>query len=156
MIRVKPQQEITNLSIKPGNKVSVSASWETLKSGDASFVVCNDSEHKCVDGTEAASKPDNHAEWITERTAYCKSGHYWFPALASYATVEFSASYYDLTGTQDPEYPISHGAATKAYMLDSTGETLSTPGSLGSGGTAFNTVWNDYGKPSEIQPPQEC
>jgi hypothetical protein len=150
------QQEITNLAAHVGDKVSVSASYGVTTKGDAEFVVCDDTQGKCVAGGESANKPDNHAEWITERTAYCKNGHLWLPALAPFTIARFSGAYYDLNGEQNPEYPISHGSPVITYMKDVHGSRLATPGSLGSGGTAFNVTWNDYGVPSEFEPPVAC
>lgn len=150
------QEEVTNLVPKAGQSVGVSASWGVSAKGQAEFVICDFTKSKCVIGAQSSPAPDNRAEWIAERTAYCKSGDYWFPALASFSVAEFSAGYYDLNAEQKPEFPISHGSPVKSYMVDINGDRLATPGSLGSGGTAFNVIWDDYGTPSEIQPAQPC
>jgi Peptidase A4 family len=154
------QQEVTNLAAKPGDQVGVSASYDTLVSGDASFVICDFTSGLCGDASESAHKPDNHAEWIVERTAYCNAskGYFWLPALASFAVVNLSDAYYDLTGPDgnEPEFPVSHGSPTLLYMEDVNGRTLATPGSLDSTGADFLVEWNYYGAPSEFEPPQTC
>lgn len=152
----KPQQLVTNLAAHPGDYVAVSASYGTLAPGYATFVVCDVTQNTCFDTSELANPPDNYAEWIAERTSYCNAGDYWFPALTSFANMQFTNGYYDLSGTGNPEYTISQGSPAQDIMTDVKNNTLATPGSLDSSGTSFPVVWNDYGTPSEVQPLQAC
>lgn len=144
------------MTVHPGDQVGVSASYATLSAHEASFVICDFTTGLCGDTSEASNPPDNHAEWILERTAYCNGGHFWLPALTSFSVVNFTDGEYDLTGTGAPEFPISHGNPNPLIMEDVHGNVLATPSTLDSTGTAFLVEWNQYGTPSEVQPVQNC
>jgi Peptidase A4 family len=157
----KPQQRITNLTAGRDQLVAVSTAYGTHIKGKATFVLCNVSKKKCVGVSESAKHPDNYAEWIVERTAYCtsaKNGHYEYPELSKSSIAHFTSGYFDLSSKKKVEHKISQGHPIKTYMLSpgSKPETISSPGPLISGGTAFEVTWHGHGTPREIKPVAKC
>jgi hypothetical protein len=137
------QEEVTNFYPSPGDSVATDVYWSS--STGAEFGVCDYTLNECAVGSQASAGPDNHAEWIVERTELCENGHYWLPPLASFARVDFTQSGYDETPQGNVEYAISQGSPTLINMFDATGMMLDTTTSLSSGGTAFSVVDNTYG-----------
>jgi hypothetical protein len=148
----KPQQVVTNLAVHRGDEVGASAAYNVRVRGDATFVLCVLSRNTCVSGSEPAARPDNHAEWIVERTAFCntRDRRFWLPALARFSVVRFINGYYDLSSRGNLVHRISNGRPAITYMISpaSRPSIIATPSSpLGNGGTAFNVTWRGYGRP---------
>jgi hypothetical protein len=153
-----PQQEITNLAAHRGDEVAASSAWDTSKKGDATFVVCDISKKRCVGGSEAGRHPDNHAEWIVERTAYCntKEHSYFISTLPKFSTVQFTSGFFDLSSKRKVEHKISQGHPVISYMVSpaKNPKTIAQPGKLTGGGTAFKVTWKAHGVGTRI--PTSC
>jgi Peptidase A4 family len=148
-IAIKP---VTSLAIKPGDHVAVSASYGTLASGTASFVLCDERLKKCVSPSLKSPGPDNHVEWIAERPTVCRSGHEWLPPMADFVNPELpiTGGRYDINGDGNPIYPISHGSPDKIYMAGS-GVRIATPTKLTDKGQAFEVLQNSPGNWYELK-----
>jgi Peptidase A4 family len=138
------QVQITNMVVRPGNKVSVSASYNTTAAGGAVFVICNDSRNVCVSARQASGRPDDHVEWILERTSLCVSHHTIYPPLAPVGPSTFSSSRFDINGDGSPINPISHGKHVR-FKMSVGGTLIATTGALSHHGTAFLIVQNSSG-----------
>jgi Peptidase A4 family len=155
----KPQQEITNLAAHHGDKVAASSAYGTSKKGDATFVLCDVSKKRCIGFSEAAKHPDNHAEWIVERTAYCnkKARYYYISTLPKLSTVQFIGGFFDLSSKKKHEHTISQGHPVTTYMVSVIKKkdvTMAAPGKLTGGGTAFQVKWESHGVGSRL--PTRC
>lgn len=150
-----PQQVITNLTAHRGDEVAASSAWDTSAKGKATFVLCEVSKKTCVAGSEAAKHPDNHAEWIVERTAYCntKARSYYISTLPKLSTVQFTSGFFDLSSKKKLEHKISQGHPVTTYMVSVIKNKLvrmAEPGKITGGGTAFQVKWLSHGVASKL------
>jgi Peptidase A4 family len=142
------QVQITNLKVRPGNKMSVSSSFNATGASGATFVICNVSRGVCASIHQKAKRPDKHAEWIVERTSLCSNHRVIYPRLAPIDPVKFTGSRFDINGAGKALFTISHAPHARILMGDDQGQRLATPGALTGHGTAFLTVQDSVGQPN--------
>jgi Peptidase A4 family len=139
------QQQIKNMKVRLGDKISVSASYNASAAPGATFVICNVTRNVCLAANQRSKRPDGHAEWIVERTSFCDGRTLTYPPLASIGPVKFSGARYDINGDGNPVFAISHGHHGRSRMFDNEGDQLAQAGALSSHGTAFLVVQNAVG-----------
>jgi hypothetical protein len=140
------QQQIKNMTVRQGDKISVSASYNASAAPGATFVICNVTRNVCVAANQRSKRPDGQAEWIVERTSVCDGHILTYPPLASIGPVKLSGARYDLNGDGKAAFAISHGRHGRSRMFDDQGAQLAQAGTLSSHGTAFLVVQNDVGR----------
>jgi hypothetical protein len=145
-------KRVTSIVPRPGDKVMVSAGYQTQVAHKASYVLCDGRLRRCVSFVLKSRRPDNKVEWIAERQEVCRSGHEWFPPMADFVHPELSITdgRYDVNGSGKPAFPISHGHPQRIFMA-AGGVRIATPRGLRSRGTAFTDLQNSPGTWYELK-----
>jgi len=148
MYPYEAEQEITNLSVLPGDDVGALATYDP---GNhlAGFLLCNYTVNQCVTGTQVSPAPvSNSAEWIVERPGSSDGSLF---ALAPYGSVSLSnalsATGYDGNNTGTNGYTTAaQDGAESIEMTNCAGtQQLDSTGNLDSTGAGYTSIWLNFG-----------
>lgn len=135
-IEVWPQegiQTVTNLVPSAGDSVAADVSWS---GGTANFTLCDYTLATCLSGSQSSPAPTNTAEWIVERPTLAGGG---YPILADWGSVTITGAGYNIG--PGGQLQGSAAGAESATMVNTSGQTLASPGSVSSDGSSFTDTW---------------